>query len=141
MELIRTYSQVAQDKHERAYACATYGTQRPDGAWEGRVVFFPLDGGPATATDRETTQPRRSHLDYWASGLSQTFLQGALVRALRSGTEVPLTAASVFPSQPPEPEAPRASPEGRPAAPERKRRGAGSRGRSRASEKPRSQKE
>jgi len=30
---------------------------------------------------RETTQPNRKTLDYWAQGLSKVYLQGALARA------------------------------------------------------------
>ena len=87
MELIRTYPNVVLETDGREFACASYSKQRGDGRWEGRIVFFPLHGGPAVATDRETTQPRRTSLEYWADGLSPTFLQGALSRALRRGPD------------------------------------------------------
>lgn len=35
-------------------------------------------------TRRETTQPSRDALRYWATGLEPTYLQGALERALRA---------------------------------------------------------
>ena len=38
--------------------------------------------GAVLATDRETTQGKLEHILYWASGLSLTYLQGALERAL-----------------------------------------------------------
>src|SRR5262249_49394914 len=50
--------------------------------WEGWFVFFPLTGGDALATDRETTQSKRDDVVYWASGISATYLEGALHRAL-----------------------------------------------------------
>jgi ATP-dependent Clp protease ATP-binding subunit ClpA len=92
MELIRKYPNVVLETDGRVFACASYGRQRADGRCEGRIVFFPLHGGPAVATDRETTQPRRASLEYWADGLSPTFLQGALARALRRGPDATLDA-------------------------------------------------
>jgi ATP-dependent Clp protease ATP-binding subunit ClpA len=83
MELIRTYPDVVLETDGNVFACASYGKQRADGRCEGRIVFFPVRGGSPVATDRETTQPRRSSLEYWADGLTPTFLQGALARALR----------------------------------------------------------
>jgi ATP-dependent Clp protease ATP-binding subunit ClpA len=83
MELIRTYPDVVLKADGSVFRCASYAKERADGRCEGRVVFFPLHGGPPVATDRETTQPRRAFLDYWADGLTATFLQGALSRALR----------------------------------------------------------
>jgi ATP-dependent Clp protease ATP-binding subunit ClpA len=85
MELIRTYPNVVLETDGSVFACASYAKQRADGRCEGRIVFFPLHGGSAVATDRETTQPRRASLEYWADGLTPTFLQGALSRALRHG--------------------------------------------------------
>jgi hypothetical protein len=34
--------------------------------WEGWLVFFPLSGGPAVATNRETTQASYDALVEWA---------------------------------------------------------------------------
>lgn len=87
MELIRTYPNVVRETDGSVFACASYSKQRADGRWEGRIVFFPQHGGPPVATDRETTQPRRASLEYWADGLSPTFLQGALSRALWRGSD------------------------------------------------------
>jgi hypothetical protein len=49
--------------------------------WEGWIEF----SGPhaeVLRTARETTQPDREALIYWASGLSMTYLEGAFTRAL-----------------------------------------------------------
>jgi hypothetical protein len=56
---------------------------RPDGhIWEGWIEFVGLEGDDALRTPRETTQPDRGALIYWATGLSTTYLEGALQRAL-----------------------------------------------------------
>ena len=57
---------------------------REDGhVWVGWLEFAPADGGgDALRTGRETVQPNRDHLMYWAQGLTQVFLEGALSRAL-----------------------------------------------------------
>jgi hypothetical protein len=58
-----------------------WGRQREDGLWEGWLRFVPVNGGDARRTDRETTQPNRSALEYWASGLEPVYLEGAFERA------------------------------------------------------------
>jgi hypothetical protein len=50
--------------------------------WEGWIEFEPSDGGAAIRTPRETTQPNLKDLEYWATGLTEAYLEGALVRAL-----------------------------------------------------------
>jgi hypothetical protein len=39
------------------------------------------NGGPALRTGRETTQPNRDAVAYWASGLEPVYFEGAFVRA------------------------------------------------------------
>lgn len=65
-----------------AYIARVYGRPEEDGTWGGWLVFFPAGGGRVIATDRETTQPSLADLSYWAAGLSEVYLQGALERAL-----------------------------------------------------------
>ena len=68
---------------------------RPDGhIWEGWIEFASQDGTNALRTRRETTQPDRAALEYWATGLSPTYLEGALQRALEPS---PARAASAMP--------------------------------------------
>lgn len=56
---------------------------RRDGhLWEGWIEFAAADGSDVRRTRRETTQPDRGALVYWAHGLSGTYLEGALQRAL-----------------------------------------------------------
>lgn len=71
------------------------GRPTADGRWEGWLEFFPAGDVPAAGdaaqgagalrTARETLQPTRRDLVYWATGLTHTFLDGALSRALRTG--------------------------------------------------------
>lgn len=51
--------------------------------WEGWIELVPLDGGTPLRTTRETEQPSRDTLMYWAEGLTSVYLDGALSRALR----------------------------------------------------------
>ena len=48
--------------------------------WEGWLEFAAVDGSDVRRTRRETTQPDREALAYWAGGLSGTYLEGAMAR-------------------------------------------------------------
>jgi hypothetical protein len=63
----------------RAQAC---GAPNDNGLWEGWIEFFPTDGGRPLRSPRETTQPNLIDAEYWATGLSTVYLEGALNRAL-----------------------------------------------------------
>jgi hypothetical protein len=65
-----------------AYRARICGRNRDDGFWEGWIEFDPDDGGAVLRTERETTQPNRAALEYWASGLTPVYLDGALTRAM-----------------------------------------------------------
>ena len=54
-----------------------------DHGWQGWIEFVAADNGDVVRTPRETTQPNRTDLAYWATGLTPTYLEGALVRALK----------------------------------------------------------
>lgn len=66
-------------KFYEAKAC---GEGRDDGLWEGWLEFTPIGGGEPVETDRETTQPNRDDTLYWATGLTTTYIDGALHRAM-----------------------------------------------------------
>lgn len=67
----------------RLYAVQACGRPRDDGLWEGWLEFLPLDGAAPVITRRETTQPNRPDLLYWATGLTDPYMDGALLRTLR----------------------------------------------------------
>jgi hypothetical protein len=81
-ELIHTYTRIVTDPAGLRYHVHAYGERNDLGTWYGWLVFHP-EGMPGTAlrTDRETTQPERDDLEYWASGLEPIYLEGALARA------------------------------------------------------------
>lgn len=78
---IRHYDLI--DVSDRWYRPRAYGDPQVDGTWDGWLVFFPVGGGTAIASDRETTQTSLEALTIWAAGLTPVYLEGALARALR----------------------------------------------------------
>jgi hypothetical protein len=62
----------------RAQAC---GTPMRDGRWAAWIEFIPLDGGLPLRSPRETIQPNWTDAQYWATGLTPVYLEGALRRA------------------------------------------------------------
>jgi len=60
-------------------ACTRVGD---GGLWEGWIEFSDLDTGAVIRTGRETTQPTRDDMMYWATGLTRVYLEGALARAI-----------------------------------------------------------
>ena len=80
-ETIREYSVRFQGDDGTVYVILAHGDRRDDGMWEGWLEFQPLDGGLPRRTGRETTQPNREALIYWASGLEPIYFEGAFERA------------------------------------------------------------
>jgi len=81
-----------------AYAVQAYG--RPAcTVWEGWLVFVARDR-EALVTPRETTQPDRKALEYWATGLSQTYFEGAFLRAVSAETLEPGDAEALIEAAP-----------------------------------------
>jgi hypothetical protein len=86
-ELLVKFDEAISDAAGEMYFAQAAGQKREDGLWEGWLEFIPVkDGGWPLYSERETTQPNRDDLDYWAQGLTRVYLQGALVRA-KSATE------------------------------------------------------
>lgn len=70
-----------------AHVC---GRRGGDSMWEGWIEFAPLDPTKRPVRSRrETTQPSREDLLYWATGLTPVYLKGALIRALEPPLERP----------------------------------------------------
>ena len=81
-EVFQEFSYVLVDENVRYHAHAC-GSEMPDGMWHGWLEFVPLDGAAAIRSGRETTQPNRTDLMYWSTGLTLVYLEGALQRALK----------------------------------------------------------
>ena len=78
--LIQSYEQRVRTVEGIEYEAQAWGAA--DGhVWHGWLEFVPIAGGPTLRTERETTQPDRDALGYWASGLQAIYLEGAFGRA------------------------------------------------------------
>ena len=81
-ERIHTYSETVTDARGVGYRVSAEGERNDLGTWHGWLRFEAADGSRrALRTERETTQPERDDLEYWASGLEPVYLDGALRRA------------------------------------------------------------
>lgn len=79
------------------YEARACGSPMPGGGtWQGWIEFIPISAGAPVRSPRETTQPNRTDTEYWATGLSDVYLEGALRRAL----EPRPTAAAGPPAEP-----------------------------------------
>ena len=82
VEVIQEYSSRVVDTESFTYIVRSCAEQRADGTWIGWLEFHPIDAGkPVLRTDQETSQPNRSAVEYWASGLEPIYFEGALARA------------------------------------------------------------
>ena len=82
-EVLVEFTDRVTDSAGITYTARACGSEMDDGRWQGWIEFLPLDGGDPFRSGRETTQPNRADTLYWATGLTQVYLQGALERALK----------------------------------------------------------
>ena len=83
-ELIHLYTVEVVDTGGVTYCVCACGERREDGRWDGWLEFCPASySQPILRTDRETTQPNRAALLYWATGLEPLYFEGAFERAAR----------------------------------------------------------
>ncbi|HJU89477.1 MAG TPA: hypothetical protein VJ672_08800 [Gemmatimonadaceae bacterium] len=81
-DVLVQFSEPVVDEQGIAYTAQACGRLAENDLWEGWLEFIPLGSlGEPLRTSRETTQPNRTDLAYWASGLTMIFLEGALARA------------------------------------------------------------
>jgi hypothetical protein len=84
--LVRYAAQVRGDDGQTWIPQACGGVAK-DGLWEGWIEF--VCDQRAIRTGRETEQPNRDALMYWAQGLTAAYLEGALARATTTRTIIP----------------------------------------------------
>jgi hypothetical protein len=86
-EVLRSFDEPIRDDSGE-YHARVIGRLAHDGMWEGWLEFVPLDDRSTDAliSPLESRQPEREHLEYWASGLSVVYAEGALHRARRPMT-------------------------------------------------------
>ena len=81
-EVFVEYSEPVTARDGRSFIVRACGDEMDSSRWQGWLEFVPIDGGPALRSARETTQPNRVDAEYWATGLTPVYLEGALERAL-----------------------------------------------------------
>ena len=81
-EVLIEFDAVLRGANGATYVPRACGRVGDGGLWEGWIEFTDVRSGNAVRTPRETTQPERQDLVYWATGLSRVYLEGALARAL-----------------------------------------------------------
>ena len=105
-EVLVKFDEPISSPDGRKYFAQAAGKENDGGLWEGWLEFLPVDESEEVfRSERETTQPNRKNLDYWAQGLTVVYLQGALARATapkttpRTATERPESARFSAPRQ------------------------------------------
>ena len=82
MERLLQFERPIKDAEGTAYDILVYGRSRPHDTWQGWLVFERVSDRKRFATEAETTQPSAEAIVYWATGLTDTYFDGALHRAL-----------------------------------------------------------
>jgi len=81
-ELLQEYTAIVTGRDGTTYSVRSYGEERDDGTWIGWLEFEPEDPEETTlTTDQETSQPNRTAVEYWATGLEAVYFEGAFERA------------------------------------------------------------
>jgi hypothetical protein len=81
-ELLQEYTAIVTGPDSTTYSVRSYGEERDDGTWIGWIEFEPEDPEEVTlTTDQETSQPNRTAVEYWATGLELVYFEGAFERA------------------------------------------------------------
>jgi hypothetical protein len=81
-EVLIEYDSVVRDDDGSRWVTRACGRQGKGTIWEGWLEFVPVDVDLSPIRSRrETTQPNRDDLIYWATGLTPVYLKGALIRA------------------------------------------------------------
>ena len=81
-ELLQEYATAVVGTDDTTYTVRSFGEERLDGTWIGWLEFRPTDPSkPTLRTDQETSQPNRTAVEYWATGLEPVYFEGAFARA------------------------------------------------------------
>jgi len=80
--LFQQFERPITDASRDTYLIFVQGRSRPHDTWEGWLVFERQRDARRFSTPIETTQPDAQAVLYWASGLTDVYLEGALERAL-----------------------------------------------------------
>jgi hypothetical protein len=94
-EVLVEFSEPVSAKDGQAYVAQACGSETGTGLWQGWIEFLPVGGGDPVRSGRETTQPNRQDTEYWATGLTAVYLEGALNRALNPLVRKPAVSPAV----------------------------------------------
>jgi hypothetical protein len=81
-EVLVSFTEPTKSTNGDLYYGRALGRAAADGRWEGWIEFILAGSDEVATTERESTQPNRADLKYWAQGLTSAYLEGALARAL-----------------------------------------------------------
>ncbi len=97
-ETLAEYPSSLIDADGTGWVARARGRRRSDdGLWEAILEFEREDGTAVVRTSRETTQPNRTDLLYWAAGLGAVYLEGAFRRANEASRAEPIHMAASTP--------------------------------------------
>jgi hypothetical protein len=83
-EILVKFDEPISTPDGRKFFAQAAGKETDGQLWEGWLEFLPVDdSSEAVCSERETTQPNRKNVEYWAQGLTKVYLEGALNRALK----------------------------------------------------------
>lgn len=82
-EVLVEFAETVSIEAGKNYIARACGAEMTDSIWQGWIEFVPLADGEPIRSARETTQPNRQDTEYWATGLTAVYLEGALRRALK----------------------------------------------------------
>jgi hypothetical protein len=88
-EVFVEFAEPVVAKDGATYMARACGGEMDNGMWQGWLEFLPIESGEAVRSGRETTQPNRQDTEYWATGLTPIYLEGALDRAQNPPIKVP----------------------------------------------------
>ena len=81
-EPLQEYATIVPGADDTRAVVRSYGEERLDGTWIGWIEFHPTDLSKLTRrTEQETSQPNRTAIEYWATGLEPVYFEGAFARA------------------------------------------------------------
>lgn len=83
-QILVKFDQPISTPDGRKFFAEAAGKETDARLWEGWLEFLPADDSTdPVCSERETTQPNRKSVEYWAQGLTKVYLEGALIRALK----------------------------------------------------------
>jgi hypothetical protein len=81
-EVLMEYDPIVSENDGTQWKTRACGRRGQGHMWEGWIEFVPLNmAASPVRSRRESTQPSRESLIYWATGLTPVYLKGALERA------------------------------------------------------------